>query len=1126
MVPAELSFLPLAALLDELALQGLPIPPDLQLRMGKYLALHGPQPHDLQGWKYRLSALLCYEQRQQDLFYDVFDRVWSRWVEQLGDTENELPPTPLPDGAKSASGLPAYLPDKPIRPKEHTYYAPPPTTGRSGPIRSALSFQPGVTRFWNTALLDRAMPAWREKEWAPIRDWHIEASIQATIRAGGLPTLVSQARRLTPQYLVLIEEWTPKDHVAGLYADLCAEWRRRDLTVEWFFYDNTPARCWRNRREPSSYTYLERLMGEYEGYKLILIGEPEGLLDLPDLRPSSLLVDAVDVFRDVAFLCTRSTAHWGQSERALFQLIPVAPATPEGIASLPRQWSEDTRLTVRHWQSEQPEPSLPSLDRDDEQPIELLIADLKAYLGRNAYLWLCATAVYPELYYELTALLNDESIQPNPNLPEWDQNRIWLNALIRLSKLSWFRRGELPRELREQLRHALPPDQARAVRRQILDVLNRQTAPPSGSYAAADRVFTEMWLEHEAALAAVSTPEDQQILVDIFRQQMADISLADVEDSAGRHYLTSIGTQPTSPDPNFKVLWVDDSPEKNEGLRDYLTRTYWVSFKLALDTESALRQIQLTAFDLVITDFSRKTEPRAAYILLQGLRATGRKTLATVFTSSKIKQQEESMLLSAGANAVHDEGNKLIEWIGQRALPREQASTTPDEPSGQPWSASLQEKTRRTLRDLAQRSRNQDIRSLLDMTGISPEEYGYILSELDEIWMRKYVDDNQIDQLADRLAELIFNLPLAPNDFSSALGALTQDMAGESGSESPTTEQAPETSPPERDPRSELDNIHRLIAINRIGEALAASRSLSEYLSLPSTTQPLLLLQGQHNKLESDNRLGIIESSFYQQQYNLIRVRLLSLLKEMEKYLNPPTTEAPETPPEAAPQAQAAEEPDSALEVLFLAATPDAASQAQTSAAREELEDMLSGSENLAFSEINGLKTAHDLQQFLSTSAAQVLHFTAAPPPSEPPRKQISKLEVKAAAPNMPPEPGIYVLNERGQKALVPPAVLAELLGRFTHLQAIVLYGCFSESQAQAVSLALPDTYIIGLRLLPRDEAPMAFARGFYLNLASTQHYQSAIEYGIQQILAYNEPEDRVVVLLGGSPLNLAPVEA
>ena len=221
----------LDALLDELAVQQFVFGVDTHLRLARFVAQnHGRQFTDEQ-WKYRLAALLCHSEEDQQTFYAAFDNFIIKQKQSASDLKTEEKtdkaklidePTPQSENLKKQFKS-AHTP-KPAK-----------TVGRSGPIRVELRFPQNDLRVWNTSDIDKAVRPLLEKEWSYVSDWDIPLSIKATIRNGGMPTFHRRRRKTTPQYILLIEQKSPRDHLAGLYADLGTELRRRDVAVEWFF---------------------------------------------------------------------------------------------------------------------------------------------------------------------------------------------------------------------------------------------------------------------------------------------------------------------------------------------------------------------------------------------------------------------------------------------------------------------------------------------------------------------------------------------------------------------------------------------------------------------------------------------------------------------------------------------------------------------------------------------------------------------------------------------------------------------------------------------------------------------------------------------------------------------------
>lgn len=526
---------PLDDLFVALESRGFYLGADTHVRLREYLDWFlqhtGRNPRTL---KYQLAALLCHDAAGQEQFYALFDQHLAPFLSGIKEKK------PGESGEKRRAGTTAGTPEQE---KEQPESAPAGagarstqpvlTEGKSGPVRVELKFPTSDLRIWNLAEMDQAVRPLREKEWATVLEWDIPATIRSTIRAGGMPTFELRRRKRAPQYLMLIDQRGPRDHLAGLYAELAAELNRRDVDTVHYFYDRSPRRCWKDRRDYSTYTTIEYLQGEFPGSRLLLVGEPEGLLDLPQLRPSNLAADLLDAWPNTALLCTRPTAEWGNAELALCQLMPVVPANAAGLAALTGQWAAVSVHPPAYWKIQSPEAAMPPVRVTRPQDAEKVLENLRYYLGREGYFWLCAAALYPELYYELTALLHDESIPPPPGLPpgDWDMNRVWWTHLLRLSRLDWFRRGSIPLPAREQLRqffdNRVSPEQRQKVWEQLARLLEFTDAPP-GSFAADSLQVTLDWYHTERQTAdPLLTETARQHLWADFRSRAQTAALND-----------------------------------------------------------------------------------------------------------------------------------------------------------------------------------------------------------------------------------------------------------------------------------------------------------------------------------------------------------------------------------------------------------------------------------------------------------------------------------------------------------------------------------------------------------------------------------------------------------------------
>jgi len=666
----------LDALLDELVSAGFArdrVGTPMRLRL---LALLNQLPVETlpEQLKFKISALVCQSEAEQAKFYGIFDTFLSRFlpdadqepispVEKKAETpETKTPETPNPESPKPATK----------EPLKGSHRTDPVKAARSGPITVELHFRDDGYRPWNLPELEAVVRPMREKELTGAEEWDIPNTIKKTIEAGGAPHFARRRRKKAPQYLFLIEQKSVRDHLAGFYADLATELQRRDLDVEYYFYDRFPQKCWKERRDPASYTTIDRLNASFSGSRLILIGEPDGLLAVtrepsnkPDQvntkihrYPSVLAFELREQWSAVAMLNTRSTANWGDAELAIHQLFPVAPANVVGLGSLMGQWKNRISYKPYYWKTECPEPMPPSFQDFDgtAETIEKHIKNLKVYLGRQGYTWLCAIAVYPEIYWQLTKILHDEAISAVDVPDESLRTQLWHLHLLRLSRLAWLRQGYIPSEYRQDLRKGLPAANAAEVRRQLLEVLQLgENRPPEGSYAEKDRAYTVALFDHER-YALLENPDKERLsaMQEKLRQDVLDagVAISDIEDAVGRSLFRNLPDVPIETIKQFWVLWVDDSPGNNKDFQEKTSKEFPIRFVNATSTTLALETLQKQTFDIIISDVSRFGDKEAGMKMMPRFKEAGISVPVYFFTHPKYVEQHQETLRGLGAVAV------------------------------------------------------------------------------------------------------------------------------------------------------------------------------------------------------------------------------------------------------------------------------------------------------------------------------------------------------------------------------------------------------------------------------------------------------------------------------------------
>jgi len=311
----------------------------------------------------------------------------------------------------------------------------------------------------------------------------IGASVEATVHSLGFPRLQYKPDRKLPEYLVLVDRASFRDHQANLFHDLVRALRDEGLYANLFFFEGDPRVSWDEERGDT--VPLFELQRRYAGHRLLLLSNGEKLIDALSgslAGWTSLLLD----WKDRGVLTPEPLAEWGLREKALASQFIVLPATTEGLFALGDYFELPSQPDTAGLERTSPDQAPPQ--PDDPGGIEAL----RNYLGGGTFRWLAACAVYPELHWDLTLYLG--------SLPCFGPGLVTEQNLLKLVRLPWFRRGSIPDELRLALIQELGQDTERAVREAIVDLLEKNPAPKE-TYASDARqfeiLFQRYWLDRQ-----------------------------------------------------------------------------------------------------------------------------------------------------------------------------------------------------------------------------------------------------------------------------------------------------------------------------------------------------------------------------------------------------------------------------------------------------------------------------------------------------------------------------------------------------------------------------------------------------------------------------------------------------
>lgn len=311
-------------------------------------------------------------------------------------------------------------------------------------------------------------------------DLDVQPTVGATIRAGGRFTPIYSSRRVSPEYLVLIDRVTYRDQLAHLEDQLVSRLVEDNVFVDRYYFHRDPRIC--RRDDPAApHLTLRDLAARHPDHHLIVFSDGAGLFNPVSGRPQRWL-ESFSAWLHRSLLTEEAFADWGYREWALSGLgFAVLPASKTGLQLLAETISARTspRTIAGDWSKRYPElvQERPErwLDPSAPEPavVDELCEQLRQFLGNEDYGWLGACAVYPVLQWDLTLYFGIKLTR----------REAFEERLLSLVRLPWFRHGVMPDWLRERLISDLSPDHEGTIRDALADLLITSLEQPSKGFA-------------------------------------------------------------------------------------------------------------------------------------------------------------------------------------------------------------------------------------------------------------------------------------------------------------------------------------------------------------------------------------------------------------------------------------------------------------------------------------------------------------------------------------------------------------------------------------------------------------------------------------------------------------------
>jgi formylglycine-generating enzyme required for sulfatase activity len=341
----------------------------------------------------------------------------------------------------------------------------------------------------------------------------VNASLRATVRAGGFPSIRFRREQLLPEYLFLIEQRTAGDHFAAWWTAISGELRALGVRVDCYYHGGDSRRV----RSASGAVTLTtaRLLDLCPNHSVLLLGESAVLLN-PYSGELATWAAMLKSRENRAVLTPEASFEWGQREAAVGRHLTILPARVRHLPAVLKSFDSYHRRSAELAESEEtapiPDQSLEDAGEGADGPDEGTALGLQLYFDPVVFQWLCGCAVHPELQWELTVELG-RIVDPSEAV---------LNEakLLQLIRLRWFRQGRIPGPWRVWLVKQLEPAMERRVREFLVSAMLKNRAP-EGTYA---RDWQDLQI---GAQQYWLTPSDARLRADL-ELAMAEMPAADV----------------------------------------------------------------------------------------------------------------------------------------------------------------------------------------------------------------------------------------------------------------------------------------------------------------------------------------------------------------------------------------------------------------------------------------------------------------------------------------------------------------------------------------------------------------------------------------------------------------------
>jgi len=241
-----------------------------------------------------------------------------------------------------------------------------------------------VEYLYRNSIFRRLVQRFRLHREEPSVDLDVPATVEATIRQGGLFSPLFAIRNILPEYLVLIDRSSFSDQHAEMLDSVIQRMRSDGVSVDRYFFDDDPRICQSDKTDVPHVTLAE-LLARHPRHRLLIFSDAVHFIDARSGKPRSYLEQFLS-WSEPAIFIPDKTEGVEYLELSLKNLgFKVAPANLIGLSRhidtihLPIEPEKVAWQQLHHFPEllEQREDIWLERQAPDDDQVELLMGQLK-----------------------------------------------------------------------------------------------------------------------------------------------------------------------------------------------------------------------------------------------------------------------------------------------------------------------------------------------------------------------------------------------------------------------------------------------------------------------------------------------------------------------------------------------------------------------------------------------------------------------------------------------------------------------------------------------------------------------------------------------------------------------------